>query len=932
MNEKKIVRLSLIFLFYTIQGITYGTDIGILSFIQKDYKTAELTFKQEYLNTQDRNVLFYLANTYYINKKYELASSCYLAFLEDNDNTDEYLKNFAKFMLADTLILLSQYEKALDLLNSLDISFLNEKIIPHFYYNKAFCSFKLGEYNSAINNISLFKANTSGKNLNNEYDELLAQVDFILSECWYAKGNYKMAVEHYNKFIANYNQHELAIYANLRLSNILEEQKKYEHAAQILSQIGNKKYDLHPEIEFIVKYNTARLLAKQRKFVYAARLYEQLLEGQHDKNANMYIKLELAYCYFCLKKYENVLRLLSNLPVDLDLNLKHNIIYLTGITLYNVGDYHEAIKVFTKFKEEVQSKWYDDGLYWLAMCYYKQKQFKRSIEIFSLLKNKKGSSYYISANIYLARCYKQLKEYDLAELILNKLLQQNLNEGMIRIVKYELAECHKLQGEYEIAKQYYEHVISTVDTTADSIVVAAKLAIADMYMLTGKFDEAENLIKELYSNYSIPSELQLKCKMLYVLNKYNKGEFEIVEREISEILKLENLPEENKRNLLAILYNTAIMKQDVRKALEVLNKLLVLEKDETKKFNLQLKTLRIAFSQKYYDITIKKINELQKFYKKPSYMCILNYFQTKYFHSINDENSLIAVLEKFKNFSYDAFRFFNKNEIQDVIKLSCKYKIDVAYYLAEQVIPYVSNEIVEDTIKKELIVTVIDELYNKSLYTSAMKLLSLLKKSFNDNDTYAYIEFKTAQIYEVTGRMNFAENIYKNILTTYPKTPYAVMSCLALISYYSKQNNAAAMDFYEKKLVSDFTDSELTHKYFYEKAIDMYKNQQYEEVINKLTPILGSKNKNIAANAQKLLADCYYELSRYKEATIEYLRIIYLFPEEHQLCAEAQYKVGLCAEKLKLYDEAKKAYINSKTKYPGTLWAQEAELKLKQIR
>jgi len=118
----------------------------------------------------------------------------------------------------------------------------------------------------------------------------------------------------------------------------------------------------------------------------------------------------------------------------------------------------------------------------------------------------------------------------------------------------------------------------------------------------------------------------------------------------------------------------------------------------------------------------------------------------------------------------------------------------------------------------------------------------------------------------------------------------------------------------------------------FNKAVLLKQKNNFDEAIKNFSYVINTKDKDLQASAQKMLAECYYNLGKYKEAAVEYLKVVYLYPDKIDLSSEAQYMVGVCAEKMKLYDEAKKAYKNSKEKYPNTLWAQEAEIRLKQIR
>jgi TolA-binding protein len=130
-------------------------------------------------------------------------------------------------------------------------------------------------------------------------------------------------------------------------------------------------------------------------------------------------------------------------------------------------------------------------------------------------------------------------------------------------------------------------------------------------------------------------------------------------------------------------------------------------------------------------------------------------------------------------------------------------------------------------------------------------------------------------------------------------------------------------------LLSLYPDSGETYQYLFDTAKTFETEKNYEEAIKRYSMVLNSKNLELQAVSQKSLGDCYYNLGKYKESSVEYLKLIYLYPQYTNLCAEAQFMVGKCCENLKLLDEAKKAYNNSIKNYPGTLWAQEAEQQLK---
>jgi tetratricopeptide (TPR) repeat protein len=87
-----------------------------------------------------------------------------------------------------------------------------------------------------------------------------------------------------------------------------------------------------------------------------------------------------------------------------------------------------------------------------------------------------------------------------------------------------------------------------------------------------------------------------------------------------------------------------------------------------------------------------------------------------------------------------------------------------------------------------------------------------------------------------------------------------------------------------------------------------------------------------SSEAQKLLADCYYKQSHFNEATVEYLKTAYLFRNHTKFAAEAQFLAGKACEAYKQFKEARNAYKRTKEFFSSTLWASEADRRLKEIR
>jgi tetratricopeptide (TPR) repeat protein len=923
-------KFIILLLFLSTEIFCSYFDIGVSYFLDKNYDLAEYWFKKSYLleDKDNKNVLLLLSNVYYLNEKYNLAEKTYQTLFK-NCLLDTQTENFVKFMIAECNIYLGRYDETIKFCDKIDIQNFDKTLLPYLYYIKIFALYKTGEYNSVLTNISLLKTYLKTEGLVLEKN-IVQQVDYILAESWYAKGDYKNAIENFKKVVSEKYEPELSIYANLRLAAIYEEQKKFQQAETSLKSI-NSELIPSEEIKFLVRYNTAKLFVKQNKFQDAIKIYNQLVQETKNNDFVKNLNLELAYCYFQLKNYDKTISVLSQLKFDKKVELSLNTAYLLGLAYYNNKNYTEAIKIFSRLIKErsKENKWYDDAYYLLGLSYFNLEEYKKSIKVFYELCNKKSSVYYVSSQIYIAQAYKELKEYELAKNILIKLLEnKGLDEGIKSAVLYELAECYKLSADYQIALKYYGQILSM--KTYPKLQNFTKFYIAEINFYQGQYSESEKILTELLNNTkSLDNEVLTKSKLLYAKLKYISNDYTTVEKIVYEILPIVSNKTE-KKFLLTLLVNMYIKTNNFDKTLQYTDKLLAFTEDSKEKFLLQLKILRLLLSNNMYQKMFDKVLSLQKEYTSPEQKCIMSYFVIKYYQNVQQEENISDTISKLKTFLPQDYNYYTKNEIVDMLNLSSLYNTEVFVYLAEHIV--VSSQLFNEDDKIEVLKKSIEYLISNKNFSAATRMAALVKKITSNIDAIVYSEFVIGRIYELTDKKTLAENVYKSIIEKYPNSQYIPKVCISLLNYYSEKGDTAKLSFYKNFFLSKYPDSDETSEYLYNESLNLVKENRFEDAIKNLSLVVNTKNKDIAVKAQKLVADCYYSMNKYKEAAVEYLQIIYLFPDKPDYCAEAQYMVGICAEKLKLYDEAKKAYKKLKTNYPDTLWAQESELRLKQIK
>lgn len=927
-NKFKIIIFLFLFKFFVYADFF---DLGLSYFLDGKYKLSELMFKRKYLSNEisEKSYDFYLGYCLYLNDKIESAKEIFKK-LSNNLVNDEKLEIYSNLMYAECCALLNLYEEAIETYNVVLKSPISDNFEAHLYafYGKIYCLYKLKKYNETLITISLFKSFIEKEKLKGIDNVLEEQIEYILADCWYQKGNYKKALENFKNFINRCKDPYLYLYANFKLFSIYEVQKNYKEAEEILKLLEYKTNSL--ETNNILKYNLARILVKQKKINQAIKIYQQILSNIDNKQFRQHIELELSFCLYQQKNYSKAIETLNKINSD-SKEINSNKQYLLGLCYFNNKNYKEAINTFSKFLKTYPDniKWIDDVTYWLGISYYKNQQYNKAIQTLSLLKNKKSSSYYLAACLYIAKSYKELKEYELARLLLSSLLEneKKLNNESINIIFYELAENYKLSYDFQTALQYFKKILEK--NANENLIISTKISIAEVYKHLNDYKESEKILSELIDKQKKLSEnLNLKIKLLFLDTKYNLSKLEEAENIALELLNFYStkLSIEENKYILNTLSKIYINRKDFAKLIGILEKYSSYINNPEEKFLLDLRILRIANMIKDYNKLYNKIVKIQK--ENETYQnSIVDYYLIKYYSNINNTKNLLMTLLKFNTHPLETYKYFNYEEFSDLLSICKENSDEITLHLCENVLPYINFETQQ---KIELIKNITENFLAKKEYQKALKLSSLIKRISYDPFTSSYSEFVIARIYELTNKPNWAENIYKEIIEKYPQSPLIPKIYLSLIRYYKNKNEDDKLKFYEELLLGKYPDTEETYEWLYEKALSLMSASKYYEAIEYLKKLTNSKN--YAAHSQKLIADCYFNLGKYKEASVEYLRVIYIYPEKTELSSEAQFMVGVCAEKLNLYNEAKKAYITSKEKYPGTLWAQEADFRLKKLK
>ncbi|MEJ2633724.1 MAG: tetratricopeptide repeat protein [Calditrichia bacterium] len=109
----------------------------------------------------------------------------------------------------------------------------------------------------------------------------------------------------------------------------------------------------------------------------------------------------------------------------------------------------------------------------------------------------------------------------------------------------------------------------------------------------------------------------------------------------------------------------------------------------------------------------------------------------------------------------------------------------------------------------------------------------------------------------------------------------------------------------------------------------IYSDQKkIEDAQNLLNQVIKDRNDELAAEAQKVLGDVYFNAGNYNEALTSYLRVKYVYQAYPGWVARALYAAGNTYEKLGQPAEAKKVYQEIVDKFPTEKISDKAKERL----
>ncbi len=502
-------------------------------------------------HTKSNLVYFYLGKINYDQQQYEQAIS-WLRKVEHLALTDVE-NNELRFKLAYSYFNQQRYDESIRLFEQLKEESVSPYREPSIYYF-VYISYLRHDFLTAI---EYFKKLSKSKYyakiypyyqtalyyLNEKFDEVISYavpiiegrsnnlnpaIVKIVAASYFAKSQYKEAIDYYQQYIAmasqvmtiqdsyqlGYAYYKVAMYDNaiIELKKLENEQGEYGQwglmaLADSYVKVGNKSLAKSAFLKANRNHSqTVRTNMKEEalfnyiKISYELAMYptiisvaDEFMKSYPNSKKNIQVNIILAGAFLGMKNYQQAIDLIENLEIrDEESSEIYQIAtYYRGIEHFKDRAFENAIATFVSSGHyPLDEKIYTLSLYWMAEAMYEVRKYDESIEIFTKFVN--------------SPIAKQTKVYGYAF--------------------YGLGYSAFHSKKYIKAIQHFERFINNVNSVGDSSLIAdATLRLADSYFCVKDYTKAQQYYSQLFSSKTQGEDYALyqKGMILGLQNRIN---------------------------------------------------------------------------------------------------------------------------------------------------------------------------------------------------------------------------------------------------------------------------------------------------------------------------------------------------------------------------------------------------------------------------
>jgi len=416
------------------------------------------------------------------------------------------------------------YDEALADLKKAEASPAYAKIVPYLIIN---IYYKQARYDTVLEYANTLKDRTDLANPN--------EISMLVAEAQYYKGDYKKALESYQKYLDKSAKAETALlfragYANYAAGNTEKGIEYLERAAAAKDTVsyyasyylgilylkeGNKPYALN-SFNYAKKNPKDKKLAEESSFQFAKISYdagkpdqaieefEKFLSNNPESTHTVEVNELLAQAYVNGNNFNKAIQYIEALPsrnqyID---QAYQKAAYLKGSDLFNRNEYEEAVKMFNKSLEYPNDKSYVAlASFWNGEAYSIGKQYNEAAANYLRVINLANTSdpeIMLKARYGMGYAYFNLHDYEKALFSFKEFVDKgnkgtpNYADGVIR-----LGDCYYVRKQYDEALANYNRARTLGSPDNDYVLLQSSV----IYGIQRKYGESKNMFNDLSKSY-----------------------------------------------------------------------------------------------------------------------------------------------------------------------------------------------------------------------------------------------------------------------------------------------------------------------------------------------------------------------------------------------------------------------------------------------
>ena len=859
----------------------------------KDALNSYIGIMEKYSSTKNKYIkelYFRIAQCYYHLKTPELSIK-YLKILLDS-YPENYLTKDAYLLIAECLLLDSQYEKAIDALNKLE-KYTEYKNFDYAYYLK-------GKV--------YYEKSIETRDKKQKTDDA------------------EQAIRYFDRVIKEYSESRLQTRANFRKANVLYSIGKYKQAIEIIKTILQKEKD--EKVKLLMKYFLAWNYYMTGNFTQALKEYDEISVFSKGDILGVWAEYKKGMCFEAMAENEKAIlqykfvednypstipaayavystayfyykqkKLYEALDKFNDLIDKYKVEELIRVTYPVIGDIYLQLNDIARAAsvyEIIEKDFPDDrfrAMYMKAWCYFKMGDFKKSADtlISVLSEENEDEELRAKAIIKIGDCYYEMDSVVEAEAKYNEVIEKYKKYPDILGESYYAKGWIKYkQNDYEKARDYF--LLSKNSALSSGIKLRSDFMVANTLYSSNNFSAALKIYLDISSHSMADSNMRNESVFYSGWCYYRKEDFDSAINQWVRYYNTVTDPVKKAESLYRIGW-AYFRKNDFLQASEKFQLII----DNYKQTHLYQESLLKA-GDCYYNH--KDYNKALSYYKEIVDKFPAHYRVSEALYGIQWSYYQLGEFEKAIDFS----RQFVEKYPESGFTPEIQYRIAEHYYNINKfesaikefekfIAKYPRHELTDNAYYWTGI-----SYFNLSKFPEAINSFKILIEKFPDNNFLERAMFKTANAYYKMRDYEKALEYFNSFIGKFSKSDLMDDAYFNIAMTYKRMDKDEQAKEWYKKLIDEFKNSNLYERAHMNLGYILQDSKQYDEAIDIFKKVVEMKGKK-AVEAQFWIADSFYYKKDYDRAIKEYMDVYKNFKNDELWVVSALDSAGKIYEK-----------------------------------